>query len=176
MRTAGVEISDIGQIREYDTVDEMLSAVANGTCTGTGLSEALWEANADDFSESISVINTTAPVPYGVLIMPFEAPLAARLSLTDALVDLDAPQIALGDITPEATADTDDAPSDNDESEAETDTDDTPDAEATESSGTINLLLPFIGEGEFVRVEEGDFSDLLDFLDETGLNLSQLGQ
>ena len=168
MRTAGLDISDIGQINDYESVDEMLSAVANGTCTGTGLPEAVWEANEDEFSESISVIDTTPDIPYSVLIMPFEAPLSARLSLTDALIALDdVPQVALSEATPEATADTD---------ESTSGTDNTPDAEATESAETINLLLPFFGEGEFVRVAEDDFDDLQDFLDATGLNFSQLGQ
>jgi hypothetical protein len=177
MRTAGLDISDIRQIRDYESVDEMLSAVANGTCTGTGLPEAVWEANEDEFSESISVINTTPDIPYSVLIMPFEAPLAARLSLTDALVNLeDAPQVALSEATPEATVDADtDTDTDNDE-ETSDDSDDSADAEATESGEMLNLLLPFFGEGEFVRVEEGDFDDLRDFLDESGLNLNQLGQ
>ncbi len=176
MRTAGVDIGDIGQIRDYESVEEMLSAVANGTCTGTGLSEAVWEANEDEFSETISVINTTPDIPYSVLIMPFEAPLAARLSLTDALVNLnDVPQVALSEATPEVTPENGENGENNETDEGET-SDDTPDAEATESGETLNLLLPFFGEGEFVRVEEGDFDDLLGFLDESGLNLNQLGQ
>ncbi len=80
-------LQDLESVTDYETLPDLLEAVANGDCEATGIPEGALD-DADDVRDEIDIVETTVAFPYAILMYPIEAPLGIRLTLTDALVSL----------------------------------------------------------------------------------------
>ena len=170
---AGFDIADLTDIDERADYDELVAGVSTGTCAVVGLPEQAWEAYVDDDStleETVRLVETSPEIPYGVLVVPFEASLDAINQLTEALLAVD---VLFGSAEPvetpeeEATADVDTTPEGNATPEGT--------AEVSDESELEGQLAAFFGEGVLIRVDESDFADYSEFLNATGINFGQLG-
>jgi ABC-type phosphate/phosphonate transport system substrate-binding protein len=84
-------IRNLESITDYDTIPDLVAAVAEGDCDAAGLSVASLEnlpESAADLAEQITQLPQTAAVPYAVLVVPIEVPLGTRLTLQRTLIDL----------------------------------------------------------------------------------------
>ncbi len=113
---------DLDEIIEVDDYDALVEAVYDGRCTGgavpagylrDGLGDELSEL--EDLQERILVVETSAEIPFGVLVYPQTVPLNVRIPLDDVFVQLAADQAdeldllpALDDLQPVTRADFDD--------------------------------------------------------------------
>jgi len=120
----------------------------------------------------VQVVASSVEFPFGVMVFPFETPLAARLSLSDALLGLEAENVIIEFFPDETDTDISEA-----NTPADADAEDAPTATAVPTSQpeTVNVLEPFFGDAVFRRVEIDDFEALNAFLEQTGLDFSQLG-
>jgi acyl carrier protein len=73
-------------IVDYADTRSLVGAVARGDCALAGLSEDAWRALEP--VDGATVIQTTVPFPYGVLLYPLEIELGVRLSLNENLIAL----------------------------------------------------------------------------------------
>ncbi len=81
IRANGLDTANTPQeIVEQDTTAALIQAVAAGECDAGGV-----PADVLEESDSVTVIATTIPFPYAVLMMPVEMPLGQRLALAEAL-------------------------------------------------------------------------------------------
>lgn len=99
-----VAVSTLEDVREYPDTTSLLNAVALGECSGTGVSTSTlvaWQAANPDVAENVIGVVESVPIPYGVLMYPFQIPSAARLALTNELPDLAA--VMLPTPTPDGT-------------------------------------------------------------------------
>lgn len=150
----GINIQDFNDIQEMDDYSALVDGIVKGDCAVIGLPESLWNELNDSGqipSDTVNVVDTSAEFPYNVMVFPYAAALEVIQPITDALLAIDVASgrsEAQGDGTPEATA----------------------------VQGNADLMLALFGEGHFVRVQESDFSDLMDFVHSSGLDLGQLGQ
>lgn len=73
---------------DYETIPDMLEAVADGDCDAAAVSERQFENAERDIgeaAENIEVLETSVDFPYDILMYPLELPLGQRLALDDAL-------------------------------------------------------------------------------------------
>lgn len=192
IRSVGGDLSAAETVIEYDTVDALLTAVADGECAATGVSQAQYDNFVDeneDLAAEIVIADQTIPLTAGVLVVPLELPIAASRSLGTGLIDLPdfvdiesepaEPQSAETDETDtvdeaatEEAQDTDVSEDESDEAEAT----DEPTEEPVEAPDIITVdLTVFFGATEIQSVDEADLAALMAFLAETGLDFNQLG-
>lgn len=88
LRRAGVEPTAIDDVADYEDVDLLLAAVADGDCDAAGVPESALDDADADVRNALTVLGESAAMPYGVLIYPVEMPLAEREALEAALFDL----------------------------------------------------------------------------------------
>lgn len=65
-QAAGVEVSDFANIQQYDTYEDLITAVESGECSGAGVPVDVWEIA--DVSGDILELETTEAAPYNVLV------------------------------------------------------------------------------------------------------------
>ncbi len=88
LEAGGVDaVSGLSAITDYDDLDALMEAVADGDCEAAGISELAF-AELGDVSDDLNVVASTPPFPYGVLMYPLNLTLGERLRLTDALLAL----------------------------------------------------------------------------------------
>lgn len=92
LQASGVNITDdLQQIRDYDSIPELVKAVASRQCDAAGIpSDALEQFDDDlgDTVEQVNVIATSLEFPYAVMLLPAEVPLGTRVALNDAFIRL----------------------------------------------------------------------------------------
>lgn len=90
-RANNIDSSSFEMIVDYDTPEDLVSAVADGECFGAGLSGVVYGDIADDdeeLEEQISVAYGSPPIPYAVLMYPVEIQLGIRVALNEGLAEL----------------------------------------------------------------------------------------
>jgi ABC-type phosphate/phosphonate transport system substrate-binding protein len=91
LRAAGVDPLSFAAITDYETIPEMLEAVAEGDCDAAAVSARQYE-NAErdigDAAEQLQILETSVNFPYNILMYPLELPLGQRLALDDALLNM----------------------------------------------------------------------------------------
>ncbi len=103
LESAKVSVSTFGDVREYPDTTSLLNAVALGECAGTGVASstlAAWQAANPSVTENVVSVLDSVPIPYGVLMYPFQIPIAARLALTNELPNLAAVMLPTATPTP----------------------------------------------------------------------------
>jgi ABC-type phosphate/phosphonate transport system substrate-binding protein len=89
LRANGVDPADgLTTVTDYPDSDALIEAVAAGECAATGISESAFNALRGRLRTSLDVLETSPPLPYGVLMYPLALTLGERLRLTDALLAL----------------------------------------------------------------------------------------
>lgn len=96
LQRAGVNpLYDLDEIIEVEDYDALVEALYDGRCIGgavpadylqDGLSDELSEL--EDLQERILVVETSAEIPFGVLVYPQTVPLNVRIPLDDAFLQL----------------------------------------------------------------------------------------
>lgn len=155
LKAEGVSIADLEDVQEFEDYDALLEAILNGDCAVTGLPLSLWEERDDSGeipSDTVNIVATSAEFPYHVMVFPAGAVLDVVEQITDALLALD---IAAGRSEP---------------SEEET----LPDSSGLEISDDLMQIL--FGEGYFIRAQASDFSEMMNFINESGIDLGSVGQ
>jgi ABC-type phosphate/phosphonate transport system substrate-binding protein len=90
MRANGIEPgSDLGEVLDFGTQREMINAVVEGDCDAAGISEADYDGLSGTIRDELSLIETTPPFPYAVLVYPLSLPLGERIRLDNALLAVD---------------------------------------------------------------------------------------
>ncbi|MCA9915027.1 MAG: PhnD/SsuA/transferrin family substrate-binding protein, partial [Anaerolineae bacterium] len=156
----GLSIMEFQDINEVEDEETLFATLQDGTCDAIALPERTWETYVDTdetLVEGINVLATSPEFPYGVLFFSYDVSLEVIDTLTEALLVLEADGLAL-EVTPEAAITTEALP----------------EAEATESAEPVTFADLF-GEGQFVTTEAEDFTSVANFLQETGLNFTQVG-
>jgi ABC-type phosphate/phosphonate transport system substrate-binding protein len=75
---------DIESIENYDDMDALLSAVAEGDCDAAGVPASVLAAADDDVRENIAVLDEELEIAHNVLLYPQQVPLGARETLNTA--------------------------------------------------------------------------------------------
>jgi ABC-type phosphate/phosphonate transport system substrate-binding protein len=89
MQGRGVNpVTGLGSVTDYTDVDALMEAVADRSCGAAAISEREFEALSSALRSELRVLDTTPPLPYGILMYPINLPLGERLRLADALVSL----------------------------------------------------------------------------------------
>lgn len=89
LRANGVDpLTAFEAVVDYPDRDALIEAVAAGECAATGLSQDIYDALPNSVRRDLNVVESTPPLPYGVLMFPQSLPLGERLLLTDALLTL----------------------------------------------------------------------------------------
>lgn len=89
MEANGIDaLRDPEAIVDYPDEHRLVSAVANGDCAMTGLSQTAFDALDADLRENLRVVETTVDFPHGVLMYPLEIGVGVRLSLNEQLAAL----------------------------------------------------------------------------------------
>jgi phosphonate transport system substrate-binding protein len=90
MRANGIDPgSDLEAVLDFDTQREMIAAVVEGECDAAAISEAEYDDLSGTIRDELSLIETTPPFPYAVLVYPLSLPLGERIRLDNALLALD---------------------------------------------------------------------------------------
>lgn len=88
LQAGGVDpVEGLGEITDYDDLDSLMEAVADGDCEAAGISEIAFD-DLGDVSEELEVVASTPAFPYGVLMYPLNLTLGERLRLNEALLTL----------------------------------------------------------------------------------------
>lgn len=154
LRTLNLQEGALGDVLNRRTYDEALKTLKAGGCWGTVLPASVYDplADSDDASvEGLLVVERSARLPFGVLMMPQQVPLTIQERIVAML------------------------------SAVETDTDEeaTPEAEATSEpvpTFDLSLLRSFIGDFRFEVLEGDDLVAADGFFDLTRLNFATLGR
>jgi hypothetical protein len=187
LRSEGIDVTQIEDIDEFDTAEDLIRELASGDCAAAGMSVQDWEAllaEDETLSESVTVVGQSVEFPYAMLLFPFSAPLEVVNPVVGALLELDytygraeepvvevtpdAESTQNAEATEEATEESSDVVTD-----ADTEVNAEATAEATEDA-RVNILLAFFGDGIFQTVSPSDFANLTDFLAETGVSFEEL--
>ncbi len=182
-RARNIDPARFEAIVDYDDTDALLTALARGDCAGAAVSQSRYNAlvNGDDRrAAAIRIGESSIRFPHDVLMYPNAIPLAARLSLTEGLQALDTDLDAdASTATPAATRTPDAEGTAEPESTAEADMTATPQPTSgapAPAAMPTNLLAPFFGDGALiVQAAPEDFSELAAFIEETGLDIKELG-
>jgi ABC-type phosphate/phosphonate transport system substrate-binding protein len=84
-------IRNLEAITDYETILDLVTAVAEGDCDAAGLSASSLENLSESDAELVAQITqlpATVAIPYGVLVAPIEVPLGTRLTLQRTFIDL----------------------------------------------------------------------------------------
>lgn len=159
----GFSVLDIDDVNELEDTDALIEAVASGNCAAVGMTEEAWETYLDEdetLGENVIVAETSPVIPYKVFSFPFSMSLDAIEDIETALIRMDVAsgrsEIELDNADSESTEEPDDTSSD-----------------GLEVNGEMMTIL--FGEGAFEQVDESDFTDLIDFLESSNINFSELG-
>lgn len=88
MRANGVDPLALETVTDYETIPELVGAVAEGDCDAAGIPANALEEFADeieDVAENVVVLDTSIEFPLAILVVPLQVPLGTRLSLNDSL-------------------------------------------------------------------------------------------
>lgn len=89
-RTNGISpINGLGAVLDYDTPRAMIEAVLDSECAAAGLSETDFDDLSGALKEELSLLETTPPFPYGILMYPSSLPLGERIRLDNVLLAMD---------------------------------------------------------------------------------------
>lgn len=84
---------DLEEIVDYASYDELIEAVADGDCTATGISQAVYDnfmISDADLVEDVRITSSSVAFPYPILVYPVDLDLGVRLTLDEVLVELGA--------------------------------------------------------------------------------------
>lgn len=84
---AQVDIRSAAQITDYPDVESLVEAVATGECVMTGVSAKAFALLDADLQAQVTVVETSAVMPYDVLVYPLDVQLGVRLAINDVLVE-----------------------------------------------------------------------------------------
>lgn len=87
LKAAGVQPTDLTEIRDYSDTDVLLSDVASGTCDAAGIASSQFDASSAARS-SLRTLQQSVTVPYAVLVVPPELSAAQAQALAAALVSI----------------------------------------------------------------------------------------
>jgi ABC-type phosphate/phosphonate transport system substrate-binding protein len=76
--------ADIERLENYDDMDALLTAVAEGDCDAAGVPASALTAAEDEVRENIAVLDETLQVAYNALLYPQQVALGAREALNTA--------------------------------------------------------------------------------------------
>lgn len=177
MRGAGLTETSPEAVIEYDSVTELLDAVSAGECAGAGVSAADYNAYMDSQENAVNlrVAVETVPLGYRYLVTPLELPIAAGRALADSLPDLTGSEISM--VSAEAT-EPPDADNPDAEATAEATAEVTTEPEATEAPDEPEeglSLVAFFGADGMRRLEPARLQTLSAFVENAGLDFTQLG-
>jgi ABC-type phosphate/phosphonate transport system substrate-binding protein len=89
LHNGGVEDSDLKAITDYDDPSMMIADVAAGKCDAAGISGSQFDALASPSKRiSVRTLQKSATIPYAVLVIPPQLPLAQQQQLSAALIAL----------------------------------------------------------------------------------------
>lgn len=94
LRAEGLDPTALGTVQDFPQLSQMVPALVAGDCDVAGVSTSALEVTGGELStsrEQVKVLAESPVFPYGVLIVPPEVPLGARLALTQALTTLAEP-------------------------------------------------------------------------------------
>ncbi len=83
---AGVSAGSLKSITDYDTVSALLGAVASGDCDAAGIAGSEFDAASASLRSGLRTLQQSVTIPYAVLVVPPELPLAQQQQLSDALI------------------------------------------------------------------------------------------
>jgi ABC-type phosphate/phosphonate transport system substrate-binding protein len=90
MQANGVDpVNDLEAVEDYDTYRALAQAVIDGDCDAAGMSESEFDDLSGALKEELTVVETTPPFPYGILMYPISLPLGERIRLDNALLAMD---------------------------------------------------------------------------------------
>lgn len=164
---------DFTSITDYPNISALIGAVAEGECDGAGVPASIMDnliASGDPQAEDVAVVYTSPVIPQSLLVLQFETPSAVRISLADLMPMLRSAMQAPA----EAEADSETAS----EAEATPETDSEASGDATPMPAVDNdaAYIAVFGDSEIVRPETETLSGFTTFLDQTGLNFTDLGR
>ncbi len=135
LREGGItDGSQFSQVRDYEDIDALIAAVAEGECAGAGMLARDFEERADQADRSATtILATSIDIPFSILIYPLEIPLGQRAALTDAFITI-----------------------------------------GNGSRGDA-LLSPLLLHDQIIVAEDTEFARLRSFINQAGLNLTNLG-
>lgn len=85
--TAGVPVTALGDVTDFDDAAAMLAAVAAGDCDAAGISASQYAETVDAATRArVRTLQESVTIPYAVLVYPTVLPLGAREQLTSALI------------------------------------------------------------------------------------------
>jgi len=88
LQQAGIDPQRGLTVRDYESLPELVTAMAEGDCAGMGLSQDAYDAlqiSLPDALESAAIVVTSASFPYGVLMYPVEIQLGVQLTLNEQI-------------------------------------------------------------------------------------------
>ena len=80
---------DLASVNDYETIRVMAEAVVDGDCDAAGIAESEFEDLSGALKDELSLLETTPPFPYGILMYPISLPLGERIRLDNALLAMD---------------------------------------------------------------------------------------
>lgn len=84
---AGVSVTALGEVTDFDDPAAMLAAVAAGDCDAAGISASQYDEIVDAATRArMRTLQESVTIPYSVLVYPSALPLGERDQLTAALV------------------------------------------------------------------------------------------
>ena len=86
LRAAGVSPDALTAVLDYTDPNEMVRAVADGTCDAAGIALSEYNDLRVSARSSVKLLDQSITIPYAVLVYPAELPLGEQHQLTDALV------------------------------------------------------------------------------------------
>ena len=90
MRANGMNpINDLDSVTDYDSPRDMIQAILDDECAAAGISETDFDDLSGALKEELSLLETTPPFPYGILMYPISLPLGERIRLDNVLLAMD---------------------------------------------------------------------------------------
>lgn len=86
LRAAGVSPDSLKAVLDYTDPNEMVRAVADGTCDAAGIALSEYNDLRVSARSSVKLLDQSTEIPYAVLVYPAEFPLGEQQKLTDALI------------------------------------------------------------------------------------------
>ncbi len=88
LRAAGVSPDDLATVTDYTDPNDMVRAVADGTCDAAGIALSAYNDLRVSARSSTKLLDQSPTIPYAVLVYPAELPLGEQQQLTDALIGI----------------------------------------------------------------------------------------
>lgn len=173
---AEIDVSTLEVVVDKIDYARIITDIATGECAAGGVPRSAWELAIDTtpaLADTVTVLAESPEFAHGVVVFPFASSLEVINAVVDALITLDVDYGRAIAPAPEATAE---ATAESTEEVAPTATPTAePEAESTEEASN-RLLLPFFGDGVFIRVQPSDFAEVDAFLRDSGFDFELLGQ